>query len=65
MSDAANDCVPMWEGWTENGTTLIAPHDNYSGILMGEWVSPKPTKKNTSVEKKVKRAGWLKQFFEK
>jgi hypothetical protein len=55
----------MWEGWTENGTTLIAPHDNYSGILMGEWVSPKPTKKNTSVEKKVKRAGWLKQFFEK
>lgn len=64
---AGNNSGPVFnmDEWTENGTTLTTPREDYVGILISEGGLSKPTGKNTSVEKKIKRRGWSKQFFEK
>jgi hypothetical protein len=63
---AATDLPRKWLAWPESGTTVTtSPTELSIGLYMSEYVATKPVKRNTSVEKKIRRRGWSKQFFEK
>jgi len=72
MSTSTDVGYHGWMAWTDNGTQ-VTWHTNVepwpvireTDLLVVELGLSKPHTKNKNVEKKIKRRGWSKQFYER